>query len=109
MRVEASNPAFVLALRRESAPPPAPVAPVAGPDVRVDIAVPSAPPVEVVEAVQRAADVANELAMRSRELHFSQDKASGRIIVQVRDLQGHVIRTIPPSTALETLAPGAWR
>ena len=35
------------------------------------------------------------------------DDKSGRVIVQVRDLDGHVIRTIPPSEALDILSGGA--
>ncbi len=32
------------------------------------------------------------------------DEDSGRVIVQVRDLDGRVIRTIPPSEALDVLS-----
>jgi hypothetical protein len=31
------------------------------------------------------------------------------VIVQVRDLDGRLIRTIPPSSELEALNPGIWR
>jgi flagellar protein FlaG len=35
------------------------------------------------------------------------DADSGRVVVQVRDLEGHVIRTIPPSQALDVLSGGS--
>ena len=38
------------------------------------------------------------------DLINGKDEASGRVIVQVRDLAGNVIRTIPPSSALEIMA-----
>ena len=52
-----------------------------------------------------AARVAEELRAQKRELHF-EATGNGRVIVQVRDLDGNVIRTIPPAKALE-VASGA--
>jgi FlaG protein len=72
-------------------------------DVAV-ISLPPAPPAEVLDEVARARDRAAELAADDRELHFSTDEESGRVIVQVRDLEGNVIRTIPPSDALLVLS-----
>ena len=46
-------------------------------------------------------------AADNRELHFSTDADTGRVIVQVRDLEGNVIRTIPPSHALHAMSGGA--
>jgi flagellar protein FlaG len=71
------------------------------------LAVPASPPVEVREAVAAAAARAAELRESNRELHFHKDESSGRVIVQVRDLAGHVIRTIPPSHALNVMAGAA--
>ena len=62
--------------------------------------VPPAPTEEVRAQVDRAAQIAQDMADRNRELHFSKDAETGRVIIQVRDLQGTVIRTIPPSHAL---------
>ena len=72
--------------------------------VTVD-AVPASPPPEVLEQMQEAARVADELRAMKRELHF-EPQSNGRVVVQVRDLDGHVIRTIPPSQALD-IAGGA--
>lgn len=74
-------------------------------DVAV-ISLPPSPPAEVMDEVARARDRAAELAANNRELHFSTDAESGRVIVQVRDLQGNVIRTIPPSDALMVMSGG---
>jgi hypothetical protein len=68
------------------------------------VSLPASPPDEVRNAVGAAAARAAELRAENRELHFRKDKTSGRVIVEVRDLAGHVIRTIPPSTALDIMA-----
>ena len=69
--------------------------------------IPAAPPVDALREVDRAAARADELWHDKRELHFEMDDKSGRVIVQVRDLDGRVIRTIPPSEALDILSGGA--
>ena len=67
-------------------------------------AIPAAPPVDALREVDRAAARAEELWNEQRELHFEMDEDSGRVVVQVRDLEGRVIRTIPPSEALDVLS-----
>jgi hypothetical protein len=71
---------------------------------KVDIGVPARPPREVMDEVDKAADRAEKLANDNRELHFEMDKQSKRVIIQVRDLDGRVIRTIPPSEALGVMS-----
>ena len=66
--------------------------------------VPPAPPAEVRAQVDRAAQIAQDMADRNRELHFMKDQETGRLIIQVRDLNGKVIRTIPPSHALALMS-----
>lgn len=62
-------------------------------------------PAAVREAVGVAADRADALAAQQRELHFERDERTGRVAVQVRDLRsGEVLRTIPPSQALDVLS-----
>ena len=65
---------------------------------------PPTPPPEALSMIDRAAQRADELWRDQRELHFEMDQNSGRVIVQVRDLEGRVIRTIPPSEALDVLS-----
>jgi flagellar protein FlaG len=42
----------------------------------------------------------DELKSEGRELHFSFNEESKRVQIEVRDLKGNVLRTIPPSKAL---------
>jgi hypothetical protein len=74
---------------------------------RADIGeIPAEPPPDALREVDRAAARAEELWNERRELHFEVDDKSGRVVVQVRDLDGNVIRTIPPSEALDVLSGG---
>jgi flagellar protein FlaG len=66
--------------------------------------VPPAPTEEAREMVHRAAERVQELHSDNRELHFSHDENSGRVIIEVRDLEGNVLKTIPPSKALDILS-----
>ena len=99
-RAAAGTPGFSLDLAR----PVAKTAPAQ--DVAV-LSLPGSPPEEVLDAVGAAAARAAELRAANRELHFHKDEASGRVIVEVRDLEGNVIGTIPPSKALAVMAGAA--
>jgi hypothetical protein len=66
--------------------------------------IPPAPTPEVRTEVDRAAERVEELRADNRELHFSKDPNSNRVIIEVRDLEGNVLKTIPPSKALEVMA-----
>lgn len=72
-------------------------------NVRVD-ALPATPPAEVRDEVDRAAARYDELQAQQRELHFASDPKSGRLVIEVRDLDGNVIRTIPPLKALGVIS-----
>jgi flagellar protein FlaG len=70
-------------------------------DAAVNVStLPASPPPSVLEDMHEAARVAEQLRAQKRELHF-ECTGNGRVIVQVRDLDGNVIRTIPPAKALE--------
>jgi hypothetical protein len=96
---------------RPPARPSAPASPgfaaalaASGPVDGADVGVPAAPPTAALDAVGVAAERAEQLAAEQRELHFERDAATGRVIVQVRDLRtGDVIRTIPAAKALDVL------
>jgi hypothetical protein len=96
-RTARTTPGFSLDLARRTSAP-APVR-----DTAV-LSLPASPPAEVLDAIGAAADRAAELRAANRELHFHKDEASGRVIVEVRDLDGNVIRTIPPSEALDVMS-----
>ena len=85
----------------------APAAP-AGRAPAVDVAdvIPASPPPEVLAEVERASERASELASQNRELHFTRDEVTGRTIIEVRTLEGEVLRTIPPSKWLQVMSGG---
>jgi flagellar protein FlaG len=66
--------------------------------------IPAMPPSDALREVDLAAARADELWRDKRELHFAIDEESGRVTVQVRDLEGRVVRMIPPSEALDVLS-----
>jgi hypothetical protein len=76
---------------------------VAGADTVVD-SIPPAPTHEAREMVDRAAQVVDDLYKSNRELHFSMDKTTNRVVIEVRDLEGNVLKTIPPAKALDVMA-----
>jgi uncharacterized FlaG/YvyC family protein len=69
--------------------------------------VPPAPTPEAREMVDKAAEVVEQLHDSNRELHFSKDKATNRVVIEVRDLDGNVLKTIPPAKALDVMSGDA--
>jgi len=70
--------------------------------------IPASPPPEVLAEVDAAWERAAELAAQNRELHFTHDELSGRTIIEVRTLDGEVLRTIPPSKMLDVMSGGEF-
>jgi hypothetical protein len=70
-------------------------------------AVPPAPTPEARELVAKAAAVVQAMHENNRELHFSTDETTKRVIIEVRDLDGNVLKTIPPKSALDFLTGDA--
>ena len=66
--------------------------------------VPPAPTAEAREMVDKAAERVEQLRAADRELHFSREQGTNRVIIEVRDLEGNVIKTIPPSKALDVMS-----
>jgi flagellar protein FlaG len=69
-----------------------------------DNSIPAFPPEDVLKQIDDAAARVDELHRAHRELHFEVDEHTGRVSIQVRDLEGHVIRNVPPSEALDIAA-----
>jgi uncharacterized FlaG/YvyC family protein len=69
--------------------------------------VPPAPTPEARELVATAADVVRKMHESNRELHFSRDETTNRVVIEVRDLDGNVLKTIPPKKALDILSGDA--
>ena len=65
---------------------------------------PSRPPAEVLAEMEAANRRFDELRSQQRELHFTRDPEQNRVVVEVKDLDGNVLRTIPPSKALDVIA-----
>jgi len=70
--------------------------------------IPASPPPEVLDAIDAAGRVARELHETGRELRFTPplEGEHGRVRVDVCDLDGNVLRSIPPSELLD-VATGA--
>jgi len=70
--------------------------------------IPASPPVDVLDAMDAAARAARELRSQGRELRFvpASESGDGRMRIEVRDLEGNVLRTIPPSEALDVATGG---
>jgi flagellar protein FlaG len=68
--------------------------------------VPSRPPPEVLEAMGAASRAYKALREQGRELHFAQDADTGRMTIEVLDLDGNLLRRIPPSRLLDLATGG---
>jgi len=84
-----------------------PSAPVASPHAldAVDV-IPAGPPPDALADVDAAWERSAELAASNRELHFRRNEHSGPTIIEVRRLDGEVLRTIPPSRMLDVMSGG---
>ncbi len=63
---------------------------------------PASPPPEVREEMLVAQQVFDEMRARGRELHF--EMTEGRVRIEMRDLEGNVLKQIPVTEALEIAA-----
>ncbi|MEA2267923.1 MAG: hypothetical protein QOF29_3760 [bacterium] len=68
--------------------------------------IPAAPPPELLDEISAAQRAVRDMHERGRELHF--EMADGRVHIELRDLEGNVLREIPPSQALEIAAGGRY-
>jgi hypothetical protein len=65
-------------------------------------AIPASPPPELADELLAAQRALEEMRARGRELHF--EMADGRVRIELRDLDGNVLREIPAIRALEIAA-----
>lgn len=69
-----------------------------------DDGIPAAPPPEVLAEVDLAADRGRRMAEEDRELNFTTDPDTGRMVVEVRELStGRVLGRIKPSQVLDLM------
>lgn len=86
------------------APPARRAAPEAAPAASFSVPAPDGEHDALRAELAAAARRAEELRALGRELRFLVDPGGGQVRVEVRDLEGNVIRTIPPSAALDVAA-----
>ena len=67
-------------------------------------AIQATPPPEVLDALDNAARVLEELASRRVSLHFAYNDTINEVRVQLTYEDGKVVREIPPSTLLDIAA-----
>lgn len=79
----------------------------AGSDSVVVDTIASNPPPEVHDAIAVAGQAYAQLAAKDRQLHFNVDARTGQVSVEVHDLRGNVLFTVPSSKALEIAAGAA--
>jgi uncharacterized FlaG/YvyC family protein len=93
------------ATRSQRTAPAAPSAASAD-SVKVDT-LPSSPPPEVHAAMNVAADAYEKLKAEGRQLSFQLDDATGKLHIEVHDLHGQVLFTVPPSKVLDVASGGS--
>ena len=70
---------------------------------------PEWPPQRVWREVDDAAQVWDDLREQACEVHFELDEESGRLAIEMRDLEGNVLETLSPSDALAIAATSRAR
>ena len=68
--------------------------------------IPFSPPPEVHDAIGVAAQFYEKLHASGHELGFAIDPTTSKVVIEVKDTQGNLLWTAPPSKALE-IAAGA--
>jgi hypothetical protein len=84
---------------RPSAPASAP-APQAADTVTVDT-IPASPPPEVHAAMGVANQAYHNLKAQGAEMRFKVNEATGKLTVEIHDVHGNLLFTVPASTALD--------
>ena len=92
-----------------AARPNAPGGPAFDPVAAGSSDIPVAPPAEVMRDVEAAARRADWMREQGQELHFEIDPDTRRVRVEVRNLNGEVVRVIPASEGLAIATGGALR
>ncbi len=69
--------------------------------------VPAAPPGEVHDAIGVANQAYHDLQASARELRFRVGEATGALSVEVHDVDGNLLFTVPASTVLDVASGGS--
>ena len=89
-----------------SRPPAAPSSPAHEADTVTVDTIPASPPDEVHDAIGVANQAYHNLKASGSELRFKVNEATGKLSVEVHDVHGNLMFTVPASTALD-VASGA--
>ena len=66
--------------------------------------IPDCPPAELLDAIDAAADAYERLAASGRRLHFETDSDTGKLSIQVLDLDGKTLGTIAAREVLDLVS-----
>ena len=69
--------------------------------------IPSSPPPEVHEAMVVAAQAYDRLRAAGREMRFRVNDGTGKLVVEIHDLHGNLLFSVPASKALEVAGGGS--
>jgi hypothetical protein len=65
------------------------------------------PPADVLEAIAAADEAYERLEASGRHLHFDIDQITGKLTVRLLDLEGRLLRVVPPATVLDVATGGS--
>jgi hypothetical protein len=77
-----------------------------GDTVTVDT-IPASPPPEVQDAMGVAAQAYDNLKASGSEMRFKVNEATGKLSVEVHDVHGNLLFTVPASTVLDVASGGS--
>ncbi len=69
--------------------------------------IPASPPDEVHDAIGVANQAYHNLQASGSEMRFKVNEATGKLSVQVHDVHGNLLFTVPASTALDVASGGS--
>jgi hypothetical protein len=69
--------------------------------------IPASPPAEVQDAMGVANQAYHNLQATGTELRFKVNEATGKLSVEVHDVHGNLLFTVPASTALDVASGGS--
>ena len=79
------------------------------PEASLDVNKPSTLPLEARRAIDQTMAGTDAMFDAQRELHFEVNEKTGTVEIELRDLDGNILRRIPPGEALDLLAgAGGW-
>jgi len=69
--------------------------------------IPASPPDEVLDAIGVANQAYHNLQASGSEMRFKVNEATGKLSVEVHDVHGNLMFTVPASTALDVASGGS--